>query len=284
MDPNNNPVAPTDAPAPASVASTTNSNEQAPFATPPANGNTPVNSDAKSGEMQMAEPTPEQIAKYLGTTPESLEKFKKFSDNNGGFDKIFTERKQEISAPKSAQVQSPAPGQSPLNDSITQTPQVTTQQNSNSLNQEYLEARIVKDYFKELAENPDYANIAAQLKDGTVMEEASKRFGINPIANGKINEGPIKQFCDMYVKTMPAAPASAPMTNTPTVQPMGEQFTGPINTTQDALKVIQEHNMMVASGKGDHSKYKEAQEFLNKGFRSRHPVQNEFQPWQSKKG
>lgn len=264
----NNPVAPTDVQAPASVANPTNPNEQAPIAAPPASENAPVN--------QSAEPTPEQMAKYLGTTVEGLEKAKKFYENNGGFDKVFSERKQEITTPKAQQQTQPQPMEQ------TQAP-AQPQQNPNSLDQEYLEARIVKDYFKDLAENPDYANIAAQLKDGTVMEEASKRFGINPIANGKINEGPIKQFCDMYAKTMPAAPASAPMTNTPTVQPTGEQFTGPINTTQDALKIIQENNARVAAGQGEHAKLKEAQDFLNKGFNSRNPKQPGFQPWSPNK-
>lgn len=271
MDPNTNPVAPTDGQTSASVASTNNSNEQAPSATPPANEGTPVN--------QPAEPTPEQMAKYLGTTVEGLEKAKKFYENNGGFDKVFEARKQEISTPK-AQIQQP----NPLNDSITQTqqPAAQPQQTPNGLDMDYVEGRLVKDYFKELATNPDYANIADKLIDGTVMEEASKMFGINPIANGRINEAQIKHFCDMYSKSMPAAPASAPMTNTPTVQPMGEQFTGKITSSQDALKVIQENNMMVASGRGEHSKLKEAQDFLGKGFQERHPVQKEFKPWQPK--
>lgn len=273
MDPNTNPVAPTDGQTPASVASTNNPNEQIPPAVPSATEGAPAN--------QPAEPTPEQMAKYLGTTVEGLEKAKKFYENNGGFDKVFEARKQEISTPKTQQPQQPVQPQDPAQ---IQQPAAQPQQTPNGLDMDYVEGRLVKEYFKELAANPDYANIADKLVDGTVMEEASKMFGINPIANGRINEAQIKHFCDMYSKSMPAVPASAPMTNTPTVQPMGEQFTGQINSTQDALKVIQENNAMVASGKGEHSKLKEAQEFLGKGFQSRHPVQKEFQPWQPKNG
>lgn len=262
---NNTPVAPTDAPAPASVATPTNSNEQAPAAPP---------TDVSAAP---AEPTAEQIAKYLGTTPEGLEKFKKFSDNNGGFDKVFSERKKEISTPQAQQPQAPV---QPIAEAQQLPQQATT---PNGLNMEYIEGRVVKDYFNELAEKPEYANIASQLRDGTVMEEASKRFGINPIANGKINEGPLKDFCDMYSKTMPAAPSQAPMTNTPTVQPTMAEFTGPINSSQDALKVIQEHNAMAAAGKGEHPRYADAQKFLSGGFASRHQAQRGFEPWAAKK-
>lgn len=257
MDPNTNPVAPTDGQTPASVASTNNSNEQTPLAAPPANEGAPVN--------QPAEPTPEQMAeyaaKYYGISADVAKKIKTMADNNKGMENLFAERKQEISTPKTQQPQQPVQSQDPAQ---VQQPTVQSQQTPNGLDMDYVEGRLVKEYFKELAANPDYANIADKLVDGTVMEEASKMFGINPIANGRINEAQIKSFCDMYAKTVPAAPASAPMTNTPTVQPMGEQFTGRIASTQDALKVIQENNMMVASGKGEHSKLKEAQEFLDR--------------------
>lgn len=273
----NNPVAPTGEQAPASVANPTNSNE--PTATPPANGDTSVNNNTQT-QVPANDPTPEQIAKYLGTTPEGLEKFKKFSDNNGGFDKVFSERKKEITTPPTANIQN-APS---MNDSTTQTPPVQAQQAINGLSQDYVEAKIVKDYFRDLSENPDYANIASQLRDGTVMEEASKRFGISPIKDGKINEIQLKNFCDMYSKTMPAAPANVPMTNTPTVQPTTEVFNGQINSTADALKVVQENQQLINAGKGEHPKLKEAQQFLNNGFNERHPKQKEFNPsgWRPK--
>lgn len=264
---NNTPVAPTDAPAaPASVAST-NSNEQAPIATLPANENAPVS--------QSSEPTPEQMAKYLGTTVEGLEKAKKFYENNGGFDKVFGERKKEITTP---QTQQPAPAEpsQPLTN-----PQQPT--NPNGLSMDVIQGAIVKDFFKDLAAKPEYANIADKLIDGTVMEQASKTFGINPIANGDVNREQLTKFADMYSKTMPATPANAPMTNTPTVQPTAAEFTGPINSSQDALKVIQEHNVMVAAGKGDHPKYAEAQKFLSQGFSSRHQQNRSFEPWSARK-
>lgn len=144
---NNTPVAPTGAQAPASVASTTNSNEQAP-ATPP--------TDTSSTSATTAEPTAEQIAKYLGTTTEGLEKFKKFSDNNGGFDKVFSERKKEITTPQAQQPQAPT---HPVVEPQQLPQQATT---PNGLNMEYIEGQVVKDYFKELAEKPEYANIATQ--------------------------------------------------------------------------------------------------------------------------
>lgn len=265
---NNTPVAPTDAQAPASVASTTNSNEQAPAAPTQA-------PEAPAAPTVPAEPTPEQIAKYFGTTPENLEKVKKFSENNGGFDKVFSDRKAEISAPKTQQPTQPS------------TPAVEAQQlpqqPTSNLSMQNLEAMAVKDFFKDLAANPEYANIADKLTDGTVMEQASKMFGIQLFANGDVNRTQLTDFAKMYSKTMPAAPAQAPMTNTPTVQPTAAEFTGPINSSQDALKVIQEHNAMVAAGKGDHPKYAEAQKFLTKGFVERHAPQRGFEPWAARK-
>lgn len=268
---NNTPVAPTDvATAPASVAST-NSNEQAPIAAPPANETASVN--------QPADPTPEQMAKYLGTTVEGLEKAKKFYENNGGFDKVFGERKKEITTP---QAQQPAQPTAPVEPAQ---PLTNPQQpaDPNRLNMDVIQGAIVKEFFKDLAAKPEYANIADKLVDGTVMEQASKMFGINPIANGQINAKQLTNFADMYAKAQPAVPANAPMTNTPTVQPTASEFTGPINSTQDALKVIQEHNAMIAAGKGDHPKYAEAQKFLNQGFSSRHTPNRGFEPWEARK-
>lgn len=264
----NNPVAPTDAQAPASVASTTNSNEQASIAPPPANESSSVN--------QPAEPTPEQMAKYLGTTVEGLEKAKKFYENNGGFDKVFSERKKEITTPQAQQPAAQVTGQEGGQ-------QTQSQQPTSNLSMQNLEAMAVKDFFKDLAANPEYANIADKLTDGTVMEQASKMFGIQLFANGDVNRTQLTDFAKMYSKTQPAAPANAPMTNIPTVQPTAAEFTGPINSSQDALKVIQEHNAMVAAGKGDHPKYADAQKFLNQGFSDRHKPQQGFEPWAARK-
>lgn len=266
---NNTPVAPTDAPAPASVAST-NTNEQTPAAPPV---------DAPVAQTAPTEPTAEQIAKYLGTNVEGLEKAKKFYENNGGFDKVFGERKKEITTPQAQQpVQQPAPV-------VDGQPLTNPQQPSdpNMLNMDVIQGAIVKDFFKDLAAKPEYANIADKLVDGTVMEQASKMFGINPIANGQINTKQLTDFADMYSKTMPAAPAQAPMTNTPIVQPTAAEFTGPINSFEDAAKVLQEHNAMVASGRGEHPKFKEVSDFLNAGFKSRHPQEQQFEPWAARK-
>lgn len=261
----NNPVAPTDAQPSASVASTTNSNETAPAGQAPA---------------AVTEPSAEQIAKYLGTTPEGLEKFKKFSDNNGGFDKVFGERKKEITTPQPQQSTMQQPSTEP---SATQAAPVTQQATTNNLNMEYIEGAIVRDYFKELASNPDYTNIASQLTDGTVMEEASKRFGIAPIKDGQINKEQIKAFCDMYSKSMPAAPASAPMTNTPIASSVPAEFTGPINSTNNALAVIQENNQRLATGMEAHPKLEEAKKFLANGFKERNHARQEFVPWAQRK-
>lgn len=271
----NNPVAPTDAQAPASVASTTNSNEQSPAA--------PTQALAPEAAAP-AEPTPEQMAKYLGTTVEGLEKAKKFYENNGGFDKVFGERKAEISTPKSQQPQSqiPASGQNQLNDDITQTQPVTAQQPTSNLSMQNIEAMAVKEFFKELAANPEYANIADKLTDGTVMDQANKMFNIPLFANGDVNRSQLTDFAKMYSKTLPAAPASAPVTNIPTVSNEPVQFTGPINTTVDAVKIVQENNAMMAAGQGEHPRLKEAKEFLTKGFKSRNPGRDEFAPWQGK--
>lgn len=260
------PIVPTGEPTPASIATPTNSNEQpAPFAPPPANDTPPVN--------QPTEPTPEQIAKYLGTTPENLEKAKKFYENNGGFDRVFGERKVEITTPKSQQ-----PPTTPANAQPQQPQQPQPQQQQQiegGLNPQDV---IAKAYFMDLANNEKYANIASEIKSGEIFDEF-KKMGIVPMVNGQFNDGQIRNFLDMYSKTKPAAPAQTPMTNTPTVQPKGETFTGPIQSTQDAIKVIQEHNAMVASGQGEHSKYKEAAQFLAQGFDSRHPGQKPFQGW-----
>ncbi len=260
---NTNPVAPTSAPAEASVASTSNSNDI------PAAAST----TAGSTSSQSAEPTPEQIAKYLGTTVEGLDKFKKFSDNNGGFDKIFAERKKEITTPQVAQA---APSQSAAQAPAAPAPAAPKIDGGMTM-----EDIMAKTYFNSLADENQYANISAEIKDGTIFDKM-KELGVQPVINGIYDDKKIRAFLGMYSSSKPAVPASAPTTSTPTVSPAPADFNGPITDSSTALKIIQENQRMVAAGRGQHPRYDDAKKFLSSGFAKRNPGRKEFTPWKGK--
>lgn len=200
----NAPVAPSSAPAEPSVANQTNSN---PAPTAPA-------------EDAPAEPqiTAEQVAKFFGTTPESIVKSKTFIDNSGGYDKVFVDRKKDISNPEKkvqTQPQQVAPETQPqqqhkLPDGVASLRELALQQ-----------------YFQNLSQKEEYANIASEVRDGSFLK-AMEGMGMHPIdANSNINIAQVNQFLEMYSKTKPAVTPSTPTegtapTNTYTQVPDGK--------------------------------------------------------------
>ena len=89
------------------------------------------------------------------------------------------------------------------------------------------------------------------------------KFGIKPMQNGMINDRQIRDFLNLYSKTIPTAAPAAPVTNTPTVDyvNVGEQVT----SRDDAIAIINQ-NRTLKAGVAPHPQTEAAKEYLKKYF------------------
>lgn len=241
----NAPVAPSPAPAEPSVANQTNSN--------PA----PVPAEVPA-EPQI---TAEQVAKFFGTTPEAITKSKTFADNNGGYDKVFAERKQAITDPDKkaeAQPQQPAKQPSPQSQqSQAQAQEAPKQPQSQKLPDGVasLQELAMQQFFENLSQKKEYANIADEIKDGSFLKQMQE-MGMNPIdANNNINIKQVNQYLGMYSKTKPAVTPSTPMegSGTAPTNNYAEVPDGKFTSISQAQEI--------ASHK-DHPQYKQALDYI----------------------
>lgn len=198
------PVAPSPAPAEPSVANQTNSN--------------PAPTASTEGAPVEPQITAEQVAKFFGTTPEAITKSKTFADNNGGYDKVFAERKQAITDPdKKAEVNSQPqqPAQQPQ--AQPQQPQAQEppkQPQKLPEGMASLQELMMQQYFQNLSQKKEYANIAEEISNGQFLKDM-QTMGMNPVdANNNINVAQVSKYLDMYSKTKPAATPSTPMEGT----------------------------------------------------------------------
>ena len=211
----NAPEAPTTAPAEASV--------------------TPTNTNQESTQ------TPESNSVDLhGFTQDDLAGMRRFIDNNGGWDAI----KQKISAPKNVQ-----PQQIEQNNNIqeqqaqptsqTNTPEPVSYQTPKGAitAQEFL----AEQYFKSLAGEEKYANIADGVRNGDYLKEMSA-FGINVLnQDGSINDNKVRMYLDLKAQTVPAKPTetepNASAAPTVTYTEVGEKG---IENIDQAYKILME--------------------------------------------
>lgn len=204
--------------------------------------------------------TPEQVAQYLGTTPETLTQFQDYSKNNGGLDKAFSNMKKIMANRQpQPQAQAPAPGQSPLNDPVTQTPPSMAEQAiaGGITPQEFL----TQQYFQSLASQEKYANIADQISSGEILKEMAK-FNIQPLVNGQFNGKQINDFLELYSKTVPAKPTEPAVTATPTVDYI--QIPGDtITNMNQAMSVLAQDREFRAMGRAGHPLAEVANKFFD---------------------
>lgn len=209
-------------------------------------------------------PAPEAPAAPAGPVADipadQIEAFNKFVNANGGFERAFAKLRTDVSTPAPAPAQ-PAQNQEPAQQ-LAQ-PTQPTQLQAPKVPSGYItpEEFTAQQYFASLASEPDYAPIADQVKSGTVLKEMAK-FGIRPMQDGAINDKQIRDFLDLYSKTVPTQAPAAPVTNTPTVDyvNVGEQIT----SRDDAMKIL-EQNRTLKPGIAPHPQTEAAKEFL-KGY------------------
>lgn len=211
-----------------------------------------------SNEQSAPAPAPEAPAAPAVPTADipadKIEAFNKFVNANGGFEKAFAKLKTDVSTPAPEQpvqpaapaAPAPAPAEEPLPEGY-----VTWQEDR------------VRTYFEKLAAKKEYASIADKIISGDVITEM-KKFNIPIGDNRGVNEKQIKDFLDMYAKTVPAPAPSTPITATPTANyvQVGEQIT----SRDEAMKIIQQNMELRSKGIAEHPQTAAAKEYLKKYF------------------
>lgn len=219
----------------------------------PASEATPTTNPAPA-----AQPAEAPQAPSANIPADQIEAFNKFVDSNGGFEKAFAKLRTDVSTP------APAPAPQPAQPVQPQQPaQPAQERQETSIPFGYIsrEEQDVRRWFRDLSEEPGYATISDKIRSGAVLKEMSK-FGIKPMENGMFNDGGVRDFLDLYAKTVPAQAPTSPVTNTPTVDyiNVGEQIT----SRDDAMRIL-EQNRKLKPGIAPHPQTEAAKEFL-KGY------------------
>lgn len=219
----------------------------------------PLTPNAESAPVASEAPATTEPAPIF-TNEQALE-IKNFLDNHGGLEKV----KKNLSMRQAdMQVQAQVAQPSPLNDSISQQPPVMAQPQQpapqpiqGGMTQEEF---AIQQYFTSLAGQDQYKNIADQMRSGEVLKEMAK-FDIQPMVNGVFNDQKVRNFLDLYSKSVPATEPTAPLTNTPTVEYVEVPET--ISTMDQAMQILKQDQELKAQGKAGHPRVKEANEFFD---------------------
>lgn len=226
----------------------------------PASEATPTTNPAPEAAPAAAPQAP--AAPTADIPADQIEAFNKFVNANGGFEKAFAKLKTDVSTP--AQPQQPQQPVQPQQPQQSQQPMAPAQPINNEPPVGYItpEEFRAQQYFQSLAAEPEYANISDKVKSGAVLGEMAK-FGIRPMQNGMINDRQIRDFLNLYSKTVPTQAPSTPVTNTPTVDyvNVGEQVT----SRDDAIAIINQ-NRTLKPGTAPHPQTEAAKEYLRKYF------------------
>lgn len=161
-------------------------------------------------EVPKSETTPTNTNEQIksvdlhGFTSEQLADMRKFYDANGGYEKV----KSKISNPeKPAEkpVEAPTNASEPKDDKTTVQPQ-TQAPEPVKMPQGAISAQefLAKQYFKSLAGEEKYANIANGIQNGDYLKEMAA-FGIQALnADGSINDQKVRMYLDLKAQTVPA--------------------------------------------------------------------------------
>lgn len=190
---------------------------------------------------------------------DQIEAFNKFVGANGGFEKAFAKLKNDVSNPEPKVEQPVAQPVAPVQQPVQPAQPVPTP--DGFITREEFE---IKQYFNAMASEPQYAQIADKIRSGDMFGEMAK-FGIRPMQNGMFDDKTVRNFFDLYAKTVPAQAPAAPVTTTPTVDyvNVGEQIT----SRDDALKILSQNQTLGAQGIALHPQTEAAKEFLKNYFK-----------------
>lgn len=239
--------------------------ENTPNDTPVAQEATNTNTNPAPAE------TPAEPAKapdLQGFTSEQLSEMKKFMDANGGYDKAFKTFKERISNPAPE-----APKEQPEQQAAQQPaqPQTNVEGKEKVLQTPagYVSPKefMAQQYYNALASQEQYAPIADKIRSGELFGEMAK-FGIRPMdEQGNINDTQVREFFDLYAKTVPAAPAKTPESaQAPTVDYIPTNQ-GKIDNAQQAMQIIAQSASLKAKGLAEHPDNQAALDFLKNAWK-----------------
>lgn len=190
---------------------------------------------------------------------DQIEAFNRFIEGNGGYEKAFAKLKSAVSVPAQP-AQQPAEQTQPA-----QQPQQPTQQPAQpqQIPDGFLTGSefLAKQYFRSLASEEQYKDIADDISSGKVLTEMAD-FGMEPVRDGMLNDKVIRKFLSMKAKaTAPAQPTSTPVNNTPTVNyvNVGEKIT----SIDDARKVIAQNQTLNGA---NHPMTQQAKDFIKEYY------------------
>jgi len=231
--------------------------DNAPEAAAPTTEATNTNTNPAPAETT-APAEPAQAPDLHGFTNDQLAEMSKFIESNGGYDKAFKTFKERISNPAPE-----APKEQPKAQEQQQTPAqeqpAPAQTPAGYMSQQEF---MAQQYYNSLANQEACAPIADKIRSGEMFNEMAK-FGIRPMdQNGNINDRQVREFFDLYAKTVPAAPAKTPAeAAAPTVEyiPVNN---GKIENFQQAAQIIAQSAKLKASGQAEHPQLQAAEEFI----------------------
>ena len=218
--------------------------ENTPEAAPQGTEAVPQTASTGPTKIEAPEINAEQVAKYLGTDADTLSKFQKFVEANGKFNSAFSKMKTDISnpgKPAEAPVEAPMTAPEPKNDTQPTSPQaqpVEPKIPEGALSQRDVD---IKRYFKDLSEEPAYANISKEIANGDYLKEMTD-LGIQiEVAPGFYNDERIRKYLNIKSQTVPAKPTEttpdASAAPTVTYTEVGE---GGIKNIEEAYKILME--------------------------------------------
>lgn len=218
--------------APSPVEGGSDQNEPTNLNTSPAPASTPADKDSEQATA--------------GHTITLSEEDFKFWESNGGAKKLIPSLKKWVGQPESrpqpAQTTEPAPQTAPQTQSTANPMMAPAPQQAPVKTPAGMltpDEVLTQQYFKILSEDPKYANIASELRDGTVLKDLSD-FGVPVTVNGNINDAAIRRHVERYAATKPATQPAVPDGGAPTVT-YTEAADGKVESYGQALKIINEN-------------------------------------------
>lgn len=226
-----------------------------------------VAAPAPTGEAAPLTTNPEPVAPPAAPEPvfahEEAVAIKRFLDSNGGLEGV----KRTVSAR-----QAPAPQPQPeLQPEVQPQPsepsqplQVPQEKFTGGIGMDEL---MIQGYFERLAQRPEYASIADEIRSGAVLKQLVD-FDIQPVRDGRIDNKKITRYLDLYSKTKPAAPTEAQVTPTPTVDYI--QISGDkIDNYMDAMNILAQSRAAEMQGAAPHPLKEQASQFVNQTLTAR---------------
>jgi hypothetical protein len=199
-----------------------------------------------------------------GFTGDQLAEMAKFMEANGGYDRAFKTFKERISNPAPEQ---PKASEQPVQPTMSLEEQMQRLQTpAGYMSQSEFAAQ---QYYNSLANQPEFAPIADQIRSGEVFNEMRK-FGIRPMdANGNINDVQAREFLGLLAKTVPAKPANdAGEAAAPTVDYVPTNG-GKIDSFEQATRIITQSERLRSQNLAEHPDLAAAKEFIKNALTSK---------------